>query len=42
LDDIKRLEDMGCKEIGIGSIIMTNPKLVEKLQERWEGKNDVI
>ena len=32
MDDIKRLEDMGCKEIGIGSIIMTNPKLVEGLK----------
>ena len=31
LDDIRRLEDMGCREIGIGSIILTNPKLVEKI-----------
>lgn len=31
-DDIKKLEDMGCKEIGIGSIILTNPKLVEQLR----------
>lgn len=30
-DDIKRLEDLGCKEIGIGSIILTNPFLVEKI-----------
>lgn len=32
LDDIKRLEDMGCKEIGIGSIMLTDPKLVERLK----------
>jgi dihydroorotate dehydrogenase len=31
LKDLKRLEDMGCQEIGIGSIIITKPKLVEKL-----------
>ena len=31
-DDIKRLEDMGCKEIGIGSIILTNPALVERIK----------
>jgi len=28
LDDIKRLEDIGCKNIGIGSVILTNPKLL--------------
>ena len=32
-DDIKRLEDYGCKEIGLGAIIMTNPKLVESLDK---------
>jgi len=31
-DDIKRLEDLGCKEIGIGSIILTNPALVERIK----------
>lgn len=31
LDDIHKLEDMGCTEIGIGSTILTNPKLVEWL-----------
>ncbi len=30
-DDIKRLEDMGCKSIGLGSIILTDPKFVESL-----------
>lgn len=32
-NDIKRLEDMGCKEVGIGSIIITNPRLVEKIND---------
>jgi len=32
-DDIKRLEDMGCQEIGIGSVMLTNPKLVERIGE---------
>jgi dihydroorotate dehydrogenase len=32
-DDIKRLEDMGCTEMGIGSVILTDPKFVEKLEE---------
>lgn len=41
-DDIKRLEDMGCKEVGIGSIMLTSPKLVEKIkiynegEEKWQ------
>lgn len=30
-DDIKRLEDSGCKEIGLGAIMLTKPKLIEKL-----------
>lgn len=34
IDDIKYLKEYcGCKEIGIGSIILTNPKFVEKLKE---------
>ena len=37
LDDIKRLKDMGCKEIGIGSTMLTNPKLIEKLMETIHG-----
>lgn len=32
MEDIKKLKDMGCKETGIGSIILTNPKLVEKMK----------
>lgn len=32
-EDIKILEDIGCTEIGIGSVILTNPKFVEKLNE---------
>lgn len=31
MDDINSLVDMGCKEIGIGSVILTNPKLVEEI-----------
>ncbi len=31
IEDIHRLEDFGCKEISIGSTILTNPKLVEKI-----------
>jgi len=32
LDDIKRLEDMGCTHIGIGSTMLTNPKLIQSLK----------
>lgn len=32
-DDIVRLEDMGVKEIGIGSTILTYPRLIESLRE---------
>ncbi len=31
IDDIMTLLKMGCKEIGIGSIIMTNPRLIEQI-----------
>ncbi len=31
INDIMTLYKMGCKEIGIGSIIMTNPRLVEQI-----------
>lgn len=30
-EDITKLCDMGCKEIGLGSVVLTNPKLVEKI-----------
>ena len=30
-DDIKQLEDIGCKNIGLGSIILTDPKFIENL-----------
>ena len=30
-EDIKILEDMGCKEVGIGSAMLTHPRFVEKL-----------
>lgn len=30
-EDIKKLEDIGCKEIGIGSVMLTHPKFVERL-----------
>lgn len=30
--EMSELEDIGCKEIGIGSIILTNPRLVEQLK----------
>ena len=31
IDDMKYMEDIGCKEIGLGSIVLTNPHLVESL-----------
>jgi dihydroorotate dehydrogenase len=31
MDDIKYMEDIGCKEIGLGSIVLTNPKLIKRL-----------
>ena len=31
IDDMKYMEDIGCKEIGLGSIVLTNPHLVETL-----------
>lgn len=34
IDDVKRLENIGCKEIGIGSIIMTNPILTKMILEK--------
>jgi hypothetical protein len=30
-EDVKRLEDIGCKEIGIGSLALTNPKMIDML-----------
>jgi dihydroorotate dehydrogenase len=36
LDDIKTLEDLGCKDIGIGSIMLTNPSIVEGLGDQDE------
>lgn len=32
-EDITTLENMGCKSVGIGSTIITNPKLVERIKE---------
>lgn len=32
MDDIKHMENLGCKEIGLGSIVLTNPSLVETLE----------
>lgn len=31
VDDLKHMEDIGCKEVGLGSIVLTNPHLVETL-----------
>ena len=31
MDDLKYMEDIGCKEVGLGSIVLTNPHLVETL-----------
>ena len=31
ISDIMELSKMGCREIGIGSIIMTNPRLIEQI-----------
>lgn len=33
-DDINRLQDLGCSELGIGSTIITNPHLIERIQMR--------
>ena len=33
LDDIKILEDIGCKDVGIGSIILTDRSIVESLED---------
>ncbi len=32
MEDVRILEDMGCKEIGLGSIVLTNPKLIERIR----------
>lgn len=32
MDDIKHMENLGCKETGLGSIVLTNPHLVETLE----------
>lgn len=32
-EDIKQLENKGCTHVGIGSIMLTNPKLVERLED---------
>ena len=32
MDDIKYMEDIGCKEVGLGSVVLTNPHLVETLE----------
>ena len=32
-DDFKRMEDIGCKEIGLGTITLINPKVVERLSK---------
>lgn len=31
MEDIKKLEDMGCSNIGIGSTILSDPKLIESI-----------
>jgi len=31
VEDITKLRDMGCKEVGLGSVVLTNPKLVERI-----------
>jgi len=37
IQDIKRLEDIGCEEIGIGSIMLTHPRFVESLDSISHG-----
>ncbi len=32
-DDIKELEDRGCENVGLGSIVLTDPKFVENLKK---------
>ena len=34
VEDLKRMEDIGCKEVGLGSIVLTNPHLVETLSSK--------
>lgn len=34
VDDLKHMEDIGCKEIGLGSVVLTNPYLVETLRKK--------
>ena len=38
-EDILRLQDMGCTEFAIGTVIMTNPSLVEALPEIFPNAN---
>ena len=32
-DDFKRMEDIGCKEVGLGTVTLINPKTVEHLRK---------
>jgi len=32
-NDFKRMEDIGCKEIGLGTIMLINPKVVENIKK---------
>jgi len=34
-DDIKRMEDVGCEEIGLGAVVLTDPKFVEGLKNEY-------
>ena len=34
VDDLKHMEDIGCKEVGLGSIVLTNPHLIETLSNK--------
>ena len=37
-DDFKRMEDFGCKEIGLGTITIINPKIVTNIEQYKGGK----
>ena len=35
MEDVEDLIDMGCQEISIGSVLLTNPKLVERIGKKY-------
>ena len=39
-DDFKKMEDMGCKEVGLGTITLINPKVVASVSKYKGGVSD--